>query len=270
MNVIVNKFSIPTLLQAFDTNQIDVFSLLACPPAGELTISPEIICLTTGIPHALVNGVLRTCLTAANTDTCIEETLNHFRFRQLPMMWTISPATQPTDLDSHLEAHGLILLATLPCMAVDLQVPVPTPSLASTVTIREVTDASMLADWSQAAIAGFNILPEVIHLFAALSPVLGYGEQSPLRNFVAYLDGEPVGSSTVYLHAGVAGIYCVSVIPKARRYGIGAALTRIPLKVAQRLGYRFGMLLSSEMGVPIYRRLGFEEYGQFVRYGWQP
>ncbi len=82
------------------------------------------------------------------------------------------------------------------------------------------------------------------------------------RPFVAYLGtirGEPVASSLVFFGAGVAGIYHVSTVLEQRGRGVGLAITRAPLIEAQRRAYRIAILHATEMGFPVYRRLGFQE-----------
>ena len=78
-------------------------------------------------------------------------------------------------------------------------------------------------------------------------------------HFVASLDGEPLGCSVLSLGGGVAGIYDVGVVPKARRQGIGTAITLAPCVFAQELGYQAAVLVPSPEGKLIYDRMGFEE-----------
>jgi predicted N-acetyltransferase YhbS len=76
--------------------------------------------------------------------------------------------------------------------------------------------------------------------------------------------------STLFLGAGAAGIYFVSVHPHVRRLGIGAALTLAPLRAARELGYRIGVLDASPLGEPVHRRLGFTTCCQISLYEWSP
>ena len=74
------------------------------------------------------------------------------------------------------------------------------------------------------------------------------GLDFPMQNYLGYLDGGAVSTSTVYYGAGVAGIYDVATLPQARGRGVGTTLTLAPLLDTRRDGYRIGVLQSSEMG----------------------
>ena len=85
--------------------------------------------------------------------------------------------------------------------------------------------------------------------------------------FVARLqeNGRLVGQSVLNLTTGplgVAGIFDVGVAPDAQRRGVGTAVTLAALRLARELGGRYALLNSTEMGEPLYRRLGFESLGR--------
>ena len=90
------------------------------------------------------------------------------------------------------------------------------------------------------------------------------------RLYLGEIDGTPVGTSSLFLNAGVAGIHSVTTEPEFRGQGIATALTRCPLLDARRIGYEIGVLYSSEMAVGLYRNLGFREYCESQIYLWQP
>ncbi len=79
-----------------------------------------------------------------------------------------------------------------------------------------------------------------------------------------------MATATLFLGAGVAGVYFVFTVEGARRRGIGAAVTVAALRGARRLGYGLGVLGSSEIGYGVYRRLGFAERCRIGLYEWQP
>ena len=267
MASVLTDFTPFEMMRANETNQQEVYGLLACLPETDLLDSPEMLRIYTGVPHPILNGVIRTSLFPADLKAQIQSSIDYFHSRQVPMMWMVTPSSRPEDLAPHLEAQGLALKGTMPGMGIDLQVLPDSLPLPADVVIEEVGDQHVLKQWSRALGLGFGLSPEIVDVFVRVSVLLGYGEQAPIRSFLAYYKGEPAGTSSLYLGAGVAGIYNVAVVPEARQKGIGAAITAAPLQIARDLGYRIGTLQASKMGEPVYRRLGFQEHGQFAMYG---
>lgn len=101
-------------------------------------------------------------------------------------------------------------------------------------------------------------------------PEIGLGDSVPWRHFVGWLDGRAVASASLFLAAGVAGLYFVCTAPDFRGRGIGAAISRAALEGARDLGFRRGVLGSSSMGHGVYRRLGFRDVCSVDVWEWPP
>ena len=84
------------------------------------------------------------------------------------------------------------------------------------------------------------------------------------RYYAVEFEGSLVATSLMYLHNGLAGIYAVATLPEHRRKGLAAHLTAEPLRQAWVMGYSTGLLQASEMGAPVYARLGFRTLGQMA------
>ena len=89
-----------------------------------------------------------------------------------------------------------------------------------------------------------------------------------MKFYLGWWDEEPVSTSGLLLAEGVAGIYFVATVPEARKRGVGFAITLKPLQEAREMGYRVGILQASQMGEPVYRRMGFQEYCKIGAYIW--
>ena len=85
------------------------------------------------------------------------------------------------------------------------------------------------------------------------------------------INDKPVACTMLFNGAGVASVFGVATVPEARGQGIGAAITLLAYQEARRLGYRHGVLFASDLGAPVYRRIGFRDVGLGIsRYLWRP
>jgi len=64
----------------------------------------------------------------------------------------------------------------------------------------------------------------------------------------------------------VVGLYSVVTRLDFRHRGFGTALTLWPLMEAARHGHQIAVLQTAHGGVNIYRRLGFERFGEIAEY----
>jgi ribosomal protein S18 acetylase RimI-like enzyme len=82
---------------------------------------------------------------------------------------------------------------------------------------------------------------------------------------VVYLKGEPAGAAMAMLSHGIAGIYWVGTIKKARGIGLAEYCTREVSNAAFALGARKVVLQASKFGEPVYLKIGYRE---LTRYPW--
>jgi ribosomal protein S18 acetylase RimI-like enzyme len=82
---------------------------------------------------------------------------------------------------------------------------------------------------------------------------------------VVYLKGEPAGTAMAILSHGIAGIYWVGTIKKARGIGLASYCTREVSNAAFALGARKVVLQASKFGEPVYLKIGYREV---TRYPW--
>ena len=129
--------------------------------------------------------------------------------------------------------------------------------------IRRVTDPSGLADHVITAADGFGM--PVSWVEAVMSDaVLAHPDAFV---YVGYTDGAPVTSGLGFRTGRTIGVYNIATVESARRRGYGAAMTMRIVDDGAAAGCDVAILQASEMGLPIYERLGFRlvlEYDAFV------
>ena len=219
-------------------------------------------------PIDFFNCVAYADLTGEEADREITAPIERLRAHDVPGSWHVGPSMRPPDLGTRLLAHGFEYGGDDIGMAVDLstlpeEVPVPVDFV-----VERVRDEAGLAAWVEALGSGFGEGPVEAEWAGEMYRRLGLGDEGPWRHYVGLLAGDPVATSTSFFEAGVAGIYFVCTVERTRGQGIGAEITLAALREARDLGYSVGVLGSSEMGYPVYRRLGFEEYCRIGLYEW--
>jgi len=240
-------------------------------PNSHYTDTDKLVTLLTQVPHPICNSVLRTNLDPETLDADIRETIDFFKEKGLPFSWYLWPNSKPKNLGERLTANGLTHASSSPGMVADLsQLPDEVPYMEELEIKRAVTE-KMMADWLIPIDQAFQLPDFVNDFFIRVYLALGLDENNPTRHFVAYLEGRPLASSTVYLGTDqVAGIWNVATTTEARGKGIGTAVTWRACQEALQKGYTQAILRSSEMGYNVYKRLGFEEAFRDQVYVWLP
>jgi ribosomal protein S18 acetylase RimI-like enzyme len=260
MPEILREASREALIEAIQENEVAFWLSRARLAGWEVHEEPGLTWYRSGLRSPMFNGVVRTALDDGEADRRIDETLARFRSEGLPIVWWSGPARRPLDLGARLLARGLTTPGDDPGMAADLRALHDDLIAPAELTIERVADDTMLRAWMLTLRASDDLPPSTHEPDLALQRPASYATDDDYRLYLARLEGAPVGTAAAQIGAGVVGLYCVGVDPQARRQGVGASVALAALREAREQGYRFGVLGASEMGVSVYRRLGFRKY----------
>lgn len=278
MELFLADLSTGALVRAIKNNLYEFFGFIGSSASVEIQHNPGWVRWHTRLAHPWFNGLLVRQPLSVLDGSLVEDTIDYFRSRQVDIftLW-LDPDLPEEERKQDLSGRGLHFEDGTPGMALTLDELPAELDLPEGLRIQEVTASDELEAWTRVFVSGYGLpldwSPDFFRLIADISleqPVsLGLSQEPQLLNYIGYLDDEPVATSSLFLAAGVAGIYNIATLPPARGRGIGRALTLAPLLEGKRLGYKAGILQSSEMGFGVYERLGFRHLCQMDHYYWR-
>jgi ribosomal protein S18 acetylase RimI-like enzyme len=255
----------PALADAHDTNYADFSTGYARSAGAELRRDDLVDRAIIDLPALEFNGVFRSKLPVTDVHRVAEETRAIARSHRVPVGWRVTPTTPPETTPA-LEAIGWHADRHVPIMARDLNSQANSVGLRPGMTVDEVT-GSTLADWSRVVALSFGCPEDYVHLPAGYDRAFGLPGETTLRRFLLWIDGEPVASSALLpgpAGTGLAGIFCVGTLERSRGQGLGTIMTQTAMSAARSMGARVAVLQASEMGRPVYDRLGFDTVGHIA------
>jgi ribosomal protein S18 acetylase RimI-like enzyme len=208
-------------------------------------VDGSLVLYRSGVPDRQLNGVLR--LHGRDVDDALAEARS--RLGGVPWMWWVGMDSDPGVAEA-LAARGLTEIGLMAILAIDLDQVAAAP-LPDGVTVAEVDDD--LREWVVTYTPSMGLAPEQVDEVLAREAA-----RSGLVRFEARLDGRVIGTSVLCCHAGVAGVYLLTVAPSCRGRGIGTALAAAALRAGRERGLRIGMAQAATAGRSLYERMGFE------------
>lgn len=236
------------LIASADRNYVGSYRKLAGHSSlGDVRSFGAVTAFTTGLPMGLFNG----CVAVGPTDPAdLLASIRWIAGLRFPhRVWIREDLTAaldaiPLDLGMVREAWSA------PAMV--LQPGAVRPPPAPGVTARVVEGQAALDEYLE------------IHVRKGMSPALAhqmfpasFAADPEVRFITAYLDGRPVGTAMAIRTGDTSGVYNVGTLAEARRRGIGSAVTWAAVEAGQAWGCDTIVLQSSEMGLPMYRAMGF-------------
>ncbi len=253
-------------IEKIDTNLFESWLLLASAPGVETYDGPDMLRFASGVKHPLCNGIMRISLDAAEAARKTADALHVFREKELPVLCWVTPTTKPPGIVSILEAEGLQKAEEATGMAIELSSLAGDVRIPEGLEIKMVTDVKRLSYWMDVFCEVYELPPVAREFFTAAMSHAGLGASSLFSHYIFSQEGSPVACSSTFKCGSVVGLYNVGTLPSVRGRGIGTVSSMVPLKEASRSGCVTAVLHSTEMGISVYRRLGFEKISTLSAY----
>ena len=200
------------------------------------------------MPHAsIVNCV--TFDDAGELESCLDELAGMYDEAGVHA-WAVW--THEDDEDAHdvLHAAGFVLDSEPMAMALNLDGAIEAPGL---------DELDWMDDPSPAELAG---VVEPSYGFPAGMFAAGFPELPGVRNYLARHEGRAASVVMANDLEGDCGIFLVGTIPESRGRGISTRLMKRALCDAANRGCTISTLQASQMGYPVYQRLGYRDLGR--------
>src|SRR3954447_22244214 len=248
----------PEIEAALERNQWEFIRGFAAVAGVEVVDDESSLRVATGVPSPLFNPVLRATVAPEDVKDLVDEAREWYRRRRLPWSGYVGPASGPGQIAPELERRGFAKVNEPPGMAAELTgVEELDPGVP--LVVERVSDRSGVDAWFTVFAPAFELSRAASSAFRDLILAGGLDDSAPMRNYTGYVGGEPVATGSLVPAAGVGGIYNIATRANRRGRGIGRAMTWALMREAAAMGYRVAILWSTAAGLPVYRRLGFQE-----------
>jgi N-acetylglutamate synthase len=223
-----------------------------------------VVLIATGLPIRLFNQVIVERIDA--DPAALERAVGMLRARGAPFVVDLRERLDDRFVGT-VTAMGLVPMAETPWLPGMAWAPLPADPEAVAPAgpgheIRQVADADGIDDHIAVASAGFEMPESILREIVSVRLL----ERPDVAVYVGYQDGERVSTGMGVRTGRTIGVYNIATIESARRRGFGAAMTARVVADGRRQGCDVAILQASEMGAPIYARLGFRGVVDYIGY----
>ena len=197
---------IPTIVQG----------LVKVIPGVEVVLRDDLVILSShSFPSADINRAYLFRTIPERTDTLIDEVVNFFKVRDLPVSIMVSPACQPDDLSQRLEARGFIRQEDDEAwMVLDGLQKIKAPKIDKSVTVKKVENTADVTTFAEVMTGAYGMPADWTSFLAQmLEPTITV---PGFAHFLAYVKGVPAATLTLMRHNQYATIGSGGVLPEYR------------------------------------------------------
>ncbi|MGB9978820.1 GNAT family N-acetyltransferase [Methanobacterium sp.] len=194
----------------------------------------------------------------SDVSTSVELIVSRIKKLNISVSWYVTPQSCPTNLQNLLKHHCFIYKEDWKAMAIELKTVPESFDIPEGMEIKEILNLDELKTWT-------DVLVESFEFSKIIASYKKYFINAGLNNldfhyYLGFLNGKPVATGILFKGEGAAGLFYIGTIPKARGQGIAKAMVHYLLREAKNKGYNISILQASEMGYPLYKKIGFKKY----------
>ena len=204
------------------------------------------------------NRIFMANFNESNASTRIEQVISRIKELNISTSWYITPQSRPANLQNLLKDHGFTYQENWKSMAIDLKIVPESFSIPEDMEIKEILNLEDLKIWADVLVESFEF-PKIAVSYKKYFIKPGIKNLN-FQYYLGILNGKPVASAVLFEGEGAAGLFYIGTIPEARRKGIALAMVYYLLNEAKNKGYNISILNASELGYPLYKKIGFKEY----------
>lgn len=194
----------------------------------------------------------------SNATKNINQIISRTKELNIPVLWFVTPMNHPQNLQNILKDSGFIYQNDWRGMAIDLETVPEKFNVPEDMGIKEVLNLKELKIWTDVLVESFQF-PKLITSYKKYFIKAGLNN----LNFCYYLGffkEKPVATSIFFKGKEAAGIFYIGTVPHARGKGIAESMVRHILNEAKNHSYNICALQASELGYPLYKKIGFKKY----------
>lgn len=249
--------NVQELGRAADINLAHAWAAMGHAMGADVAERSELTMVATGVPIPFFNGAYLLD-PAADPVATIDSAIEFFRPHGVGWLFWLREGVAPQLLQAGLAA-GLPNVGGPPAMGV-APIP-PSPPAPADLQIDMATEAADVVAHGELLRVAFGVPHDVADLFA--EPKLL--DDDSLAVFVGRVDGVPVSCSLLAVSGHTAGVYNVATPAEFRGRGYGAALTWAAITEGARRSCTHAILQASQLGYPVYKRMGFVDLGSYIQ-----
>jgi hypothetical protein len=172
------------LIAAMTSNMAAFWSPYGRVQGNILRESSKVVWFYTGIPAAILNGVLFARMETQDVQAVIVDLAAEIEAAGAPALWWLAPDSKPENLSELLESDGLQYAGTAPGMAVDLVSMDEGLNYIPNFQIHEVKDRKGQALWAQVVWIGMGFPEHMAEVYVHLESRLDDPQYQAQRRYM--------------------------------------------------------------------------------------